>query len=149
MKLWYFLILIIVLIVVIVAIFSIPGNSKTKSVTVYKDPECSCCEEYIKALESNGFEVDLQVVENMPIIKQENAIPEEMQSCHTTVYGEYFIEGHVPLSVFDKLDTEKPAIDGVAVPGMPSGSLGMGGIKKEPFTIYQVVNGVSSEYYLE
>ncbi len=41
----------------------------------------------------------------------------------------YFIEGHVPIEAIEKLLTEKPEIDGIALPQMPSGSPGMSGFK--------------------
>jgi len=37
----------------------------------------------------------------------------------------YFIEGHIPIEAIEKLLTEKPEIDGIALPEMPSGSPGM------------------------
>ena len=36
-------------------------------------------------------------------IKQKYNIPVEMQSCHTTIMGKYFIEGHVPFEAGEKL----------------------------------------------
>ena len=39
--------------------------------------------------------------------------------------GNYVIEGHVPLTDIERLLAEKPAIRGIAVPGMPMGSPGM------------------------
>src|SRR3546814_3397948 len=42
---------------------------------------------------------------------------------------------HVPASTLNKLLTERPAIKGISLPGMPTGSPGMGGPKAEPFTI--------------
>ena len=55
-------------------------------------------------------------------IKQKYNIPLEMQSCHTTIIGKYFIEGHVPLEAVNKLLKEQPDIDGIALPGMPIGN---------------------------
>ena len=52
-----------------------------------------------------------------------------MQSCHTTIMGKYFIEGHVPLQAVNKLLKEQPDIDGIALPGMPIGTPGMPGEK--------------------
>ncbi len=37
----------------------------------------------------------------------------------------YVIEGHVPISDVERLLHERPAITGLAVPGMPAGSPGM------------------------
>ena len=38
----------------------------------------------------------------------------------------YFVEGHVPVASVRRMLSERPQIAGIAVPGMPSGSPGMG-----------------------
>ena len=69
-----------------------------------------------------------------------------MQSCHTTILGKYFIEGHVPLEAINKLLKEQPDIDGIALPGMPIGTPGMPGEKEEPYVIYQLIDGKPSVF---
>ena len=83
-----------------------------------------------------GFEVQITNVEDMSPIKSSYRIPSSMESCHTTVIGDYVIEGHMPIEAIEKLLTEKPAIAGIALPGMPYGSPGMPGSKQGPFVIY-------------
>ena len=83
---------------------------------------------------------------SLHIIKKKHNIPLEMQSCHTTILGKYFIEGHVPIEAINKLLKEKPDIDGIALPGMPIGTPGMPGEKEEPYIIYQLVDGKSSVF---
>jgi len=58
----------------------------------------------------------------------------------------YYIEGHVPIAAVLKLLRERPAVDGIALPGMPQGSPGMGGEKSEPFVIYSVSDGSVHEF---
>ena len=77
-------------------------------------------------------------------------IPEPMGSCHTTMIGQYVIEGHVPIKAIDKLLAEKPAVKGIALPGMPMGSPGMNGAKEEPFVVYSFGNGQQpQQFYVE
>jgi len=46
------------------------------------------------------------------------------------------VEGHVPASDIDRLLAERPAVRGVAVPGMPVGSPGMEmGTRREPYAV--------------
>ena len=73
-------------------------------------------------------------------------IPSELESCHTTEVAGYFVEGHVPVEAIDKLLEEKPDIDGIALPGMPAGSPGMGGLKTEDFVIYALKDGEASVF---
>lgn len=59
---------------------------------------------------------------------------------------EYYVEGHVPVEAISKLVEEQPQVDGIALPGIPSGSPGMAGVKAQPFTIYSVVEGWIDEF---
>ncbi len=115
-------------------------------ITVYSSPTCSCCHGYEAYLEENGFEVEPIRTEDVSEIKDDLNIPDDMRSCHTAKVGEYFIEGHVPVEAIWKLLEEQPPISGIALPGMPAGSAGMGGDKEQPFTIYAIVDGEAEEF---
>ena len=115
-------------------------------VEVFKTPSCGCCYGYVLFLEDEKFEVKQTDMRSLHSIKQKYNIPVEMQSCHTTIMGKYFIEGHVPFEAVDKLLKEQPDIDGIALPGMPIGTPGMPGDKDEPYVIYQLKDGKSSVF---
>ena len=114
------------------------------NVEVFKTPSCGCCYGYVLFLEEEKFKVKQTDMRSLHSIKQKYNIPLEMQSCHTTIMGKYFIEGHVPFEAVDKLLKEQPDIDGIALPGMPIGTPGMPGEKDEPYVIYQLKDGKSS-----
>ena len=116
-------------------------NNKKLSVEVFKTPSCGCCYGYVLFLEKEQFNVKETDMRSLHSIKQKYNIPLEMQSCHTTIIGKYFIEGHVPLEAVNKLLKEQPNIDGIALPGMPIGTPGMPGKKEEPFVVYQLIDG--------
>ena len=116
-------------------------NNKNLNVEVFKTPSCGCCYGYVLFLEKEKFNVKQTDMRSLHSIKQKYNIPLEMQSCHTTVVGRYFIEGHVPLEAVNKLLKEQPDIDGIALPGMPIGTPGMPGKKEEPYVIYQLIDG--------
>ena len=124
---------------------AITKNSKNK-VEVFKTPSCGCCYGYVLFLEDKEFEVKQTDMRSLQTIKKKHNIPLEMQSCHTTILGKYFIEGHVPIEAINKLLKEQPDIDGIALPGMPIGTPGMPGEKEEPYIIYQLVDGKSSVF---
>ncbi len=125
---------------------TVTPSGKAGVVTVYKSQSCGCCVGYISELENNGFEVEVVSTADLSAIKQKYGIPRNMQSCHTAVIDSYFIEGHVPIEAVQKLLAERPEIDGIALPNMPAGSPGMPGVKSEPFKIYAVVDGKTSEF---
>ena len=117
-----------------------------QNVEVFKTPSCGCCYGYVLFLEEEKFKVKQTDMRSLHSIKQKYNIPVEMQSCHTTILGKYFIEGHVPIEAINKLLKEKPDIDGIALPGMPIGTPGMPGDKDEPYVIYQLIDGKSSVF---
>ena len=137
----------LVFLIIVFAVFAIVNskvNPKTGAI-VYKSLTCGCCEGFISELEKD-FDVEIKIMDDISSIKGKYNIPSEMQSCHTTIIGDYFIEGHVPMEAINKLLEERPEIDGIILPGMPAGSLGMSGAKKEPFKIYSLKDGVTSEF---
>lgn len=125
---------------------ALKDNLDGTKITVYKSPSCDCCGSYTAELKKAGFQVETVNVQDMAAIKEKHNIPQNMESCHTAVIGQYFIEGHVPIEAINKLLEEKPAISGIALPGMPSGSLGMSGRKRAPFKIYALSDGNYSEF---
>ncbi|MBM4260318.1 MAG: CopG family transcriptional regulator [Deltaproteobacteria bacterium] len=88
-------------------------------------------------LRNNGFQVDRKFLSARDLLnfKEKQRIPEKLQSCHTGLIDGYIIEGHVPADLIDKLLKEKPAVLGLAVPGMPIGSPGMEAGKPEPYNV--------------
>jgi len=102
------------------------GTPVDVSVTVWKDPNCGCCADWVKHLESHGFTV-LTRDEGNQKIRAELGVSPRHGSCHTAVVEGYVIEGHVPAADIRRLLLEKPAALGLAVPGMPIGSPGMDG----------------------
>ena len=115
-------------------------------VEVFKTPTCGCCYGYVLFLEKEKYKIKQTDMRSLHSIKQKYNIPIEMQSCHTTIMGKYFIEGHVPIEAINKLLKEQPDIDGIALPGMPIGTPGMPGDKDEPFVIYQLTGGKFSVF---
>jgi hypothetical protein len=117
-------------------------------IIVFKSPTCGCCDGYVEYLRRGGLEVKAQNVRNILSVKEEQNIPPELESCHTAVAGDYFIEGHVPIEAVKKLISEKPEdILGIALPGMPAGSPGMGGHKQGKFEIQALLmDGATREF---
>ena len=107
-------------------------------VQVYKDPTCGCCGKYIDYLRQEGVKVEVVSVADMAQIKAKHGVPSQLQSCHTSLANGYVIEGHVPVAAMKKLVNEGRSIKGIALPGMPVGSPGMGPAKPGTLTIYEI-----------
>lgn len=117
--------------------------------TLYKNPQCGCCEEYAKYLDANGYEVKVVPTDDLPRIKRQQKVPEDLEACHTVLVDGYALEGHVPVEVVDRLRAERPAVTGIALPGMPLGSPGMNGVKEAPFTIHAFGRGAPRVYAVQ
>ena len=77
-------------------------------------------------LRKEGFEVKAIDEANLAPIKEKAGVKPEMASCHTAMVDGYVLEGHVPAQAIRKLLEERPTTVGLAVPGMPNNSPGMG-----------------------
>lgn len=94
-------------------------------IEVYRSPTCGCCSKWIKHLEANQFVVKDHVTNDVQAIKDKFGVPRNLSSCHTALVGGFVVEGHVPAVDIKKLLKRKPAVVGITVPGMPSGTPGM------------------------
>lgn len=113
-----------------------PAASSTVVVQVFKSPNCGCCEGWADHMERNGFRVETTNVRDLSTIKRRHGVPADGDSCHTALVEDYVVEGHVPASDIERLLTERPAVRGLMVPGMPRGSPGMESPFPEPYTVY-------------
>src|ERR671933_551663 len=86
--------------------------------TVYKSPSCGCCKKWIEHVRANGFAVRAFDVEDLSDVKATAGVPAALRSCHTAYVGGYVVEGHVPADLVKRMLAERPAITGLAVPGM-------------------------------
>jgi hypothetical protein len=128
---------------------TIPAN-KPPLLQVWKDPNCGCCGDWVKHLQSNGFLV--QVIDTGNVAARKRlGMPDALGSCHTARVGGYVIEGHVPAADILRLLREKPDALGLAVPGMPIGSPGMDGPeykgRRDPYDVLLVSRGGATRVF--
>jgi len=106
-----------------------------QTVTVYKSPTCGCCKLWVDHMRASGFEIVTHEMANVTPVKMEHGVPPQLASCHTALVGGYVIEGHVPAEDVLRLLRERPAVAGLAVPGMPMGSPGMEFGTPQPYDV--------------
>jgi hypothetical protein len=126
---------------VLAALLMSGAAQAAEAIDVHRDANCGCCKDWIKYLETNGFEVRDHVEVNMLPVKERLGVPPRLGSCHTGVIGGKFVEGHVPVAAIRELQ-QRDDLAGVAVPGMPAGSPGMD--YGQPHQRYQVI-GLTSQ----
>jgi hypothetical protein len=115
-----------------------PVEAAPVAVTLYKNPECGCCDGYADYLRGHGFAITSKPTNDLAEISRKAGIPPDLQGCHTAFIGDYVVDGHVSVEVINKLLTEHPVIKGITLPGMPPGSPGMYGTKTALFAIYAI-----------
>lgn len=116
-------------------------------VQVYKSPTCGCCSKWADHMRAAGFTVEATNVPDVNPYKREFGVPPQLASCHTAIVEDYIVEGHVPADDVIKMLRQKPAIKGIAVPGMPMGSPGMESPNPERFeTIAFTADGLTSVF---
>jgi len=125
----------------------LPASAGPIQATLYKNPHCSCCEEYAAYLRQNGFEVDVKETNDLEGITLKAGVPEQLEGCHTMFVDGYVVVGHVSADIMSKLLTERPPIVGIAIPGMPTGVPGMGGQKTGPVPVYEVSKDKAPKVY--
>ncbi|MBS4038367.1 MAG: DUF411 domain-containing protein [Hydrogenophaga sp.] len=117
---------------------------------VWKDPNCGCCQDWVKYLQADGFVVQTFDTGNTAV-RRRLGLPDRYGSCHTGLIGGYVIEGHVNAREIRRLLAEKPQAIGLAVPGMPVGSPGMDGEvygnRRDPYDVVLVLKDGSSRVY--
>lgn len=118
-------------------------------VTVYKNPTCGCCAQWIDHLRQNGFDVEAVNLDDLRMIKSMSGIRPEQASCHTAQVDGYVIEGHVPADDVRRLLAERPDARGLAVPGMPMGSPGMDSPNPEHYEVLLIGKDGSTQVFAE
>jgi hypothetical protein len=119
------------------AVVAMAQRPASPVVEVYKDPGCGCCSLWADHLKAAGLTVNVTEKADLAAFKTAHGVPQQARSCHTALVGGYVIEGHVPAADIQRLLKERPAVVGLAVPGMPVGSPGMEvkGLKPQAFNV--------------
>lgn len=131
----------VVMMTIAAAVLSSPGaiaaRQRGTTVDVYKTLTCGCCTKWVEHLQAHGFTVRSTNLQDLSEVKRKHHVPQRLQSCHTGVVNGYVLEGHVPATDVQRLLEERPAVAGLAVPGMPTGSPGMEvqGARAQPYDV--------------
>lgn len=113
-----------------------PAGEAGPVITVYKSPNCDCCQSWAEHLDAHGFETRIVETDNLNKVKQEHGVPRDMASCHTALIDDLVIEGHVPASdILAYLENPEFNTTGLSVPAMPHGTPGMETGRKDDYQV--------------
>ncbi len=120
-------------------LLSVPLSANTPMLMkVFKTASCGCCGLYVEYLQQHGVVVKVTNVAEMAPIHARFGVPPALQSCHTAIINDYIVEGHVPIGAIKKLLNSGGKVRGIALPGMPANSPGMGSMKHGSLTVYEI-----------
>lgn len=119
-----------------IAVATLTGpHAGGQEIVVYKTASCGCCKQWVAHLEDYGFRVDVSDLVDLRPVRAELGVPEALTSCHSAEVSGYAVEGHVPAPTLIRLLDARPAVAGVAVPGMPGGAPGMENAPRVPYNV--------------
>lgn len=124
-----------------------PASSDTaRRITIWRDPGCGCCDAYADYLEENGFAVTR--IDDRDFDKRSVGVgvPERGIGCHLAEIEGYYVSGLVPVDIIDRLTSERPAITGITLPGMPANAPGMARVKTGTLKTYAFGDGGVTVY---
>jgi hypothetical protein len=114
-----------------------PVLAAAPTLEVWKMRGCTCCAAWAKHFEAAGFGTEIHELDDLVPVRTAVGVPDDLGGCHTAKVAGYVVEGHVPVVAVQRLLNERPAVVGLAVPGMPMNSPGMEieGEQGEPFDV--------------
>ncbi len=114
---------------------ALPARAATP-MHVLAAPGCGCCHAWADLARARGYAVTVSELTRPDREKAALGVPPGLVSCHTVRADGYVFEGHVPFEALGAVLRDRPPIAGLAVPGMPMGSPGMG---DDPAARYDVL----------
>lgn len=96
-------------------------------IVMHRDPGCGCCEAWAAQV-AKAFGQAVKIIDdaNRASLHKRLGMHPALASCHTALIDGMAFEGHVPIADMKRVLAKRPAgVTGLAVPGMPIGSLGM------------------------
>jgi hypothetical protein len=119
----------------VIADLTRPAPAMAQEIVITKSPTCLCCDKWVAHVKKAGFRTRVESVADLAAVKEQRGVPALLGSCHTAVVDGYVIEGHVPAEDIQRLLRERPDVAGLAVPGMPMGSPGMEGPRRDRYEV--------------
>lgn len=98
---------------------------------VYQPPTSTCPKSWFTDMENVTNDLDVVTVMDVKSLKRQIGIPYEVQSCNTSLMGDYVFEGNVPSSAIKDFMKNKPKNSiGLALPAYEN--------NKNPKTVYVI-----------
>lgn len=124
--------------IIAISAFTSTAYASNNIVEVYKTENCGCCTLWADGVKEAGFNIKVNIVSETQLMEkyQQVGVPNNLLSCHFATYQGKDLVGHIPIDSLKNIDLVDKSKSGIAVAGMPAGSLGMyAGDYKEPYQV--------------
>lgn len=124
--------------IIAISAFTSTAYASNNIVEVYKTESCGCCALWADGMKEAGFNVKVNFVSETQLMEkyQQTGVPNNLLSCHFATYQGKDLVGHIPVDSLKNIELVDKSKSGIAVAGMPAGSLGMyAGDYKEPYQV--------------
>ena len=118
----------------------------SRQITIWRDPNCGCCDTYAEYLEAKGYHVTRVDDPGFDRRSVEVGVPQDGIGCHLAEIDGYYVSGLVPAEIIERLVTKRPKIAGITLPGMPGNAPGMAPEKTGTLKTYAFGEGGISVY---
>ena len=115
-------------------------------ITIWHDPNCGCCSAYAAYLEGENFHVTKVADPDFAARSLKVGLTEDTMGCHLAQIDGYYVSGHVPSEIIQRLLKERPDVDGITLPGMPDNSPGMAEVKTGTLKVLAFNDGKTRVY---
>ncbi|WP_310618512.1 DUF411 domain-containing protein [Flexibacterium corallicola] len=90
-----------------------PQESLNETISIYKSTNCDSWNQWAFQLHQAGFQVNVHEVDELPQTCNVVGLPEKHGKTHAAFYGNYILEGPVPVEAIKKLGEWNPRIKGI------------------------------------
>lgn len=129
-----------------VAMAASEAATPARDITIWRAPNCGCCDAYAEYLEARSYRVTLIDDPNFDRRSVDAGVPEQGLGCHLAEIDGYYVSGLVPAEIIERLISERPEIAGITLPGMPMNAPGMAPDKTGTLKTYAFGEGGITVY---
>src|SRR3546814_20652842 len=90
-----------------------PAAASAEPATLYKNPQCGCCEGHAEHLRQNGIDVKSMATHDLSLLRQEQGVPMDLVGCHMLLIDGYVVEGYVTAATVQRLLAVRTPVQGL------------------------------------
>ncbi len=127
-------------VIVLILLFTVSLMANEIKMQVFQPPSSICPKSWFIDMEKIADKVEVVTLMSVKSLKKDIGIPKEIQSCNTSLLGDYVFEGNVPVeAIKDFLKNKDANAIGLALPAYEN--------DKDPKTVYIIFEDKTYKEY--